>query len=1290
MNLFALLATIGLDTADFERGIDQSERRGKGFGATMAGVGASIAKACAAIGTAVLGMGTMAVKAGMEFGGSMDTIQARTGMTSDEIGTLNRTFRDMALEGRHSAKDIASAMAKVAVAGQDVNTATDLMRYSMVLADAVGKDLGSTAYFLGNYFLKVGKDMSYAEQYINMFAGAVQATGISLDTLQNYLFRSNVTLQTTNISGTEATAMFGLLYQAGIRGAYAYSGIEAATRSLLNPTEDMVYWLNRLGVERYEENGQLRDGLPFLKDVASAIDTLSGSYRSKAFDVLGATISGTAFLGGMIDIQDTLPDLVKELYEAGQVTDGMGIAFEMAEIQAGGLGQMFGKFRANINELKITFFDLIEVPLYEHLGNIAQVFSALVERISYGGDLHESMQAPADAFINLAGKVLDLVVAIIPIVIEWLPKLVNLLILLLDNAVPLLCVIGALYVLFKGYKALEYVGGFIKGLTAAKEGLTIAANASTAATRAGKRAFELYSRGVAALTKVKGYLAYAFKAVIKVLTGPAGIVIVIIAVIAFLVRLFKTNEEFREKVIKIWEAVRDFFKAVWEAIKAVFSAVVDFIRDLFTGWLERTRREWEIAWDTIKSVLQAAWDMIVGVIESVINIIQGIISTFISALTGDWQGAMDGLVDIGRNFLNLIGNVFGGITEIGRNLVGGLWEGISSRMGWIADNVRSFGSNIMGSIRNVFGISSPSCRFIEVGEQAGRGLYIGLHSLEDSVKLTDFYGRRIVERGAKTAKGFYDITAKNMGFIPMIMTDAKNQSLAIVDAWGMSEEARMKQKHDFISGINHLTLNETLDLLNRRREAGDLTIHEEIAMLEHLSENHRLSAAQRKTGDEELLEAQKTLRYESFNHSRQWIEKQLELGKMTAQEEIEAWERVVERHVEGSEERLQAEEMLAKRRDELNQMQMDALAEMERLEQAYIDAVDNRTRALVNTFDMFREINLSETNVDRSREAIGRAEEAYARAREELARVQESMRNAGESSESMARYQERLVTAQNNVQSAHKELTAAIQEGSRSQAAVMSDNLQGQLDNMREWERQMQKLSYRGIEEGLIEHFRQMGPTSTRYLQQLNQSSDQELTRLSQLYRHEESRRLAVNELQGLRIETNEQIAQILNDLTHAMSSQSNPIGKNMVQGIIDGVNAMEGVLYFTMQSRAQNALNAAKSTLQISSPSRAFMELGEDSTEGYIIGLENLIKEVKKIWDEVSLELSPINNQAAFSGVSAGNTDSSVPGIEINNNWYVEGQPTDIDIEQVRRINRYQMQELQDALRSAGYGGVS
>ena len=124
--------------------------------------------------------------------------------------------------------------------------------------------------------------------------------------------------------------------------------------------------------------------------------------------------------------------------------------------------------------------------------------------------------------------------------------------------------------------------------------------------------------------------------------------------------------------------------------------------------------------------------------------------------------------------------------------MGGLWEGISSRMGWIADNVRSFGSNIMSSIRSVFGISSPGRRFIEVGEQAGRGLYIGLHSLEDSVKLTDFYGRRIVDRRAKSAKGFYNVTAKNMGFIPMIMTD--DQSLAIVDAWGVSEEARIKQK----------------------------------------------------------------------------------------------------------------------------------------------------------------------------------------------------------------------------------------------------------------------------------------------------------------------------------------------------------------------------------------------------------------------------------------------------------------------------------------------------------------
>ena len=234
-------------------------KRMQDIGGRMSDIGSNLSRKVTA---PLVGIGTAAIALGSDFESSMGNIQARTGMAGQEVGELSSTFRALALSGDYgtfSARQIANAFGGVAVAGQDAEPrplvpgrlkeplfarqkvlehATELMRASMVLSTAVGKDLGSSAYFLGNYLLKVGKDASYTEKYINLFASANQRTQISLSTLQDYLFRANAALGAANISGVEATATFGKLYQAGVRGANAYSGFQQAIETMLLPTDE--------------------------------------------------------------------------------------------------------------------------------------------------------------------------------------------------------------------------------------------------------------------------------------------------------------------------------------------------------------------------------------------------------------------------------------------------------------------------------------------------------------------------------------------------------------------------------------------------------------------------------------------------------------------------------------------------------------------------------------------------------------------------------------------------------------------------------------------------------------------------------------------------------------------------------------------------------------------------------------------------------------------------------------------------------------------------------------------
>lgn len=66
-------------------------------------------------------------------------------------------------------------------------------------------------------------------------------------------------------------------------------------------------------------------------------------------------------------------------------------------------------------------------------------------------------------------------------------------------------------------------------------------------------------------------------------------------------------------------------------------------------------------------------------------------------------------------------------------------------------------------------------------------------------------------------------------------------------------------------------------------------------------------------------------------------------------------------------------------------------------------------------------------------------------------------------------------------------------------------------------------------------------------------------------------------------------------------------LGRDMIQGLIDGMRQMAPPLVQHSGSVARMALMTARRMLGASSPSKAFMELGKDSAEGFMIGLSGL-----------------------------------------------------------------------------------
>lgn len=234
--------------------------------------------------------------------------------------------------------------------------------------------------------------------------------------------------------------------------------------------------------------------------------------------------------------------------------------------------------------------------------------------------------------------------------------------------------------------------------------------------------------------------------VVSSLGAPFLVVIAVIAsLIAILVGVYNTSEEFRNKVNSAFEAVRT---TVTSAIQEVVSFVMEIFGTLISWWNENhalfeqtATTVWnaiksvvetvtnflapfiEATWNNIVSVVSVAWDILKVVIETALNVILGIIKAVMQIINGDWSGAwetikqvlvtcwegMKALLQIAfEGFLTIIQTALTGIKSVWDNS----WNAISSFLSTIWEAIKSAISNAWEAIKSTISTALETTKSI--------------------------------------------------------------------------------------------------------------------------------------------------------------------------------------------------------------------------------------------------------------------------------------------------------------------------------------------------------------------------------------------------------------------------------------------------------------------------------------------------------------------------------------------------------------------------------------------------
>lgn len=672
-------------------------------------------------------------------------------------------------------------------------------------------------------------------------------------------------------------------------------------------------------------------------------------------------------------------------------------------------------------------------------------------------------------------------------------------------------------------------------------------------------------------TGAAGLLSAAF----AVLTGPIGITVAAIAgIIAVLVLAYNKIDWFRDGVNKAWATIKagttTAFNAIKSVITTIMTAVVKFggeqlakfkafwdengkfisatvklyfgiIKATITTVLGVIKGLFQTVFPLISATVRYAFETIKLVVSTAINVVLGVIQTVLKVLQGDWKGAWDTILKTVKDIWGDIGKFLDGIdlAGTGKDIIQGLINGIASMGGALIDGVKKIASIIPESVRSFLKVKSPSRVMIEIGKWTGIGLAKGI---ESTVKTNE----AVMNDLGKVIAGVAKSSASE---INKIASDA--------------EKERTKIQKD--SAVKRAEI---------ARNSG-----ESIAVI--------MASANKKTGN---LTKSQSLRIENIRKDSASKLAKIESDSAAKLSKIneKAWADMSKKEAEASKERLEAIKQFVDNKKNLEQISLvDEANIWKKAAESFKDGTQEKISAQIQYRNALAKVNTEITSIN----------ETYAG---KMSAINDKLRADEEALTKT--YTDSLNSRMSSLMSFAGIFDAFDVKVEQSGSELLS-NLNSQVDGFKMWQTEIEKISGKAIDSGLIEELRQMGPKALPQLLALNSLTSEQLSQYSALYKEKAllARQQAESELVGMKADTAKRITELratantelsllqtewtakIKSVTKATNDEFKTltqIGVAAGQNLLNGLASMESSLVAQATAIAKAVNSALQSTI--------------------------------------------------------------------------------------------------------------
>ena len=293
------------------------------------------------------------LKVGMDFDKAMSQVAATMGKTVDEISDLRDFAQEMGATTAFSATQAAEGLNYMALAGYSAEESMKMLPTVLNLAAAGNMELATASDMVTDAQSALGLTTKETVDLVDQMAKASSTTNTSVSQLGEAMLTVGGTAKMMKGGTQELSQVLGLLADNGIKGAEGGTALRNILLALSAPTSKAATEMNKLGLDVFDANGNMRSMEVIIGDLNGALAGMSDEERTKAI----ANIFNKRDLKSVNALLGTSAERWNEVGNA--VANAGGAASQMADTQLDNMAGSLTLLKSALEGAGIAISDVL-------------------------------------------------------------------------------------------------------------------------------------------------------------------------------------------------------------------------------------------------------------------------------------------------------------------------------------------------------------------------------------------------------------------------------------------------------------------------------------------------------------------------------------------------------------------------------------------------------------------------------------------------------------------------------------------------------------------------------------------------------------------------------------------------------------------------------------------------------------------------------------------------------------------------------------------------------------------